>query len=260
MGLTNRYGFPEAIVRAMRNDKYDKAGSDFSATELLKPARARALSVLHADQIEEDVSDKVYALLGQATHSILERAARSEDLVEQRFFGTFMDVTVSAQIDLLEHDTQILSDWKVTKAYPFTTKGGLGQKPEWIQQLNIGLELLRMNGLDAKGLQIIGIIRDFDQRCLDMSSRQFMAGYPKSEIVSIDIPIWPREQTLAFISSRVSAHVDAMEKLPSCSVEETWGGRRCARYCNVNKFCDQYQTAKQTGILQKERQDAISTT
>lgn len=255
MKITNKFNLPESIVRAMKNDKYDKGNADFSVTGLLKPARAAALEGLHEDEISEDVSDRIFALLGQATHSVLERSARPEiDLVEKRYFATFNGYVLSGQIDLLERDSGVLSDFKVTKAYPFTNKGGKGRKPDWDAQLNMQLELLRQNGLDAKKLQIIGILRDWDERCTDPYNKlKYMTGYPEAEIAAVEVPIWDRVKSQKFIEERIKVHVSARENLPLCSSSETWGGNRCKAYCSAAPFCLQFIEGKKTGIIEPKQ-------
>lgn len=252
MKLTNKYNLPQAFLRAALNDPYDRGEADFSVTELLNPPRAQALKLTHKDELEEDCSDRVFAILGQSVHKILERAARVEDLVERRVYGMFGEHMLTGQIDLLERDRKVLSDWKVTKAYPFTKKGGKGQKPEWIAQLNMQLELLRMNELDADKLQIVGIIKDWTEACTDPYNKmKYMEGYPPAEIVTIDIPMWPREKTQGFIRERMKAHLDARKALPECTPAETWGSNRCRSYCSVSKFCLQYQTSLKTGLTKE---------
>lgn len=252
MRLTNKYNLPAAFLRAAENDPYDRGEADFSVTELLNPPRAQALKAIHKDELEEDCSDRVFAILGQSVHKILERAARPEDIVERRLYGSFIGNVLTGQIDLLETDRKVLSDWKVVKSYPFTKKGGRGQKPEWIQQLNMQLELLRMNDLDAERLQIVGIIKDWTEACLDpYNKHKYMEGYPEAEIVTIDIPIWPREKTQNFIKERIEAHIAARFNLPQCTPTETWGGNRCKSYCSVATFCSQYQASKKTGLTKE---------
>ncbi len=240
--ITNRHKLPQAYVRAVTNDPYSKGESDFSVTGLLAPPRQRVLIQKHSEILEEDAKDRVWALLGQATHAILERSAREGDLVEKRFFAKFSGKVLSGQIDLLEHDTLTLSDWKVTKAWAFSKKGGSGKKPEWVQQLNMQLELLRQNGLDAKALNIVGILKDFD------SKKAGENGYPIAEIVCADIPIWPREKTQAFIVDRIRLHTEAETILPQCSPSDTWGGNRCKSYCSASAVCEQYKLMRKTGL------------
>lgn len=248
MKYTNNLNLPEALYKAICNDPYSKGNADFSVTELLKPARAKALEIAHKDELEEDASTRIWSLLGQTTHSILERGASPSDLVEARFSATFLGKKLSGQIDLLSNN--ILYDYKVVKSYPFSTKGGGGLKFEWIAQMNMQLELIRHESLDAEELKIVGILRDYDKRCLDPGNhKHFMAGYPKSEVVMINMPIWPRAETRLFIETRIKAHLDAREALPQCTPTETWGGNLCKGYCSVSRFCSQYQNALKTGRM-----------
>lgn len=259
MKYTNRYNISGPITRAIENDPYEKGGADFSVTELISPARACALEEKHSDALVEDFSKRIWALFGQGVHSILERGKRpGVDIVETRYFGTFEGKSVSGKIDFLETDTGTLYDFKTSKAYPFTNKGGKGLKPMWIQQLNMQLELLRMNGLDANVLKLDGLVRDFDEKCKDPFNKQkHMPGYPLCASISVNIPVWPRERTQNFIKERVRAHMKArVQELPNCSAEETWSGLRCRDgYCIVAQVCDQYQQSKKTGLIaNKENQ------
>ena len=70
--LTNELGLPWPVVSAIRNHRYTKGKADYSATELLKPPRVRELQRIHDDEIEEDASEFVFALLGTVAHFILE--------------------------------------------------------------------------------------------------------------------------------------------------------------------------------------------
>lgn len=293
MKLTNRTNLPEALVKAMTNDPYDAGDSDFTATSLLKPARIVALEARHKHEITEDAEDGIYRLYGQVAHGVLERANMA-DLAEKRFFATFnvggVDYKVSAQMDTLSVTDGTLSDFKFTTSWGF--KKDQPPKPEWVAQLNIQLELMRMNGQDASKLQIIGLLRDFQ---LSMAKQD--PNYPQSPIATHDIPMWPREQTQSFIKLRIGAHVNARTILPECSPDEKWakpdtwavikkgqkrainGGVclsepiaqgvmaknpgtfiqhrpgesvRCANYCAAAEFCTQFQRTKNQGADEAE--------
>jgi hypothetical protein len=214
MNLTNRNNFPEALVRAIANDKYSKGDSDFSVTELLQPPRIRALKIKHSHEIVEDVEDRLWSLYGQIVHSILERA-NEVDLVEKRFTGNFGDHTVSGQIDSLVLKDGILSDWKFSTAWAF--KVNQDPKPEWTAQLNMQCELLRQNGIEVKKLQIVGLIRDWQIR--DAKNNP---DYPQAQVVTQNIEMWPSAKTQSFIAMRIALHKAAEKELPECSSEETW--------------------------------------
>lgn len=290
MKITNRSGFPEALLKAIEADPYSKGASDFSVTELLKPPRQRVLQARHEHEIEEDVESRLWSLYGQLVHSLLERANET-DLVEQRFFADFNGKIVSAQIDSLTLKDGVLSDFKFTTAWGF--KPNQPPKPEWVAQLNMQLEILRRNGKDAKEIRIIGLIRDFSK-----NEARRNKDYPKMPIVSLPIPMWSREQTTSFINERVALHLAAESELPLCSNEERWakpdtwavvknkrainGGvqftmkaaeeicaknpgtrvefrpgesMRCELYCSVSKFCTQFN--RQAGINQTDEEESV---
>lgn len=278
MNLTNKSNLPEAIIKALQNDGYNSGDSDFTATSLLKPARLAALEKRHKDEAQEDAEDGLYRLYGQIAHGILERANEA-DLSEKRFFAEFKGYKVSAQIDTLSLKDGVLSDFKFSTAWGF--KKDSDPKPEWCAQLNIQLELMRANGLDAQKLQIVGLLRDWQ-----ISKAKEDSNYPQKPIVILDIPMWSRKTTQLFIEMRIAAHVAAEVSLPECTPEERWskpdtwavikkgqkrainGGVqlaedlakavqektpgtfiehrpgesvRCKNYCRVSSFCNQYK-------------------
>lgn len=234
MKLTNKKNLPQAIYDAISADPYSKGDADFSITELLKPPRIRALEKKHTDDLTEDVSDRLWSLYGQIAHLILERANR-KDLAEKRLFTKIDGYKISGQFDTLDLDDGVLSDYKLTTSYAFM--GGREPKPEWVAQLNMQLFLLREHNLNAKKLQIVGLLRDWQIREAGKSLR-----YPQEPISIVSIPIWSKADTFSFIKQRIKLHVDAAAVLPICDNEETWNGRRCLDYCAVGKagYCEQY--------------------
>ena len=88
MNLTNKFNLPEAIYEAVKNDGYTKGNSDISVTQLIDSPYIRKLKEDHYNEIEEDVTERVLSLLGQAVHTILERT-ETEDLKEERLYWEF---------------------------------------------------------------------------------------------------------------------------------------------------------------------------
>src|SRR5688500_18951883 len=143
MKLTNKLGLPDAIIRAIQNDDYDKGECDYSVTELLKPPRVRALAEKHKADIEEDAEYQLYRLYGKLVHKILEQA-NVKDFAEKRIFAKFGDKVISGQFDNLTlDDSGVLSDYKMTTAWKF--KKNAPPEPDWVAQLNMLTELLRLN-------------------------------------------------------------------------------------------------------------------
>jgi hypothetical protein len=247
---TNKYGLPEAFVRAVMNDPYTRGESDFSPSSLDTTPKAFALLKAFPDQAEVDVSSRVDAIIGQGAHVIAERAARpGVDLCEVRLFGDFVvdgkKYVVSAQLDLYETDTGHFMDWKTAKAQAFGKKNGGGKKASWIAQTNIGAELLRRQGHSPKRLTIIGLLKDWVK---------FQAGTdkcPASQVVAVDLPVWTSEQVNEYIEARIRALVGATPET-ICEPKDNWYGRRCGQWCDAASVCQQYQESLKTGILNRK--------
>ena len=227
MKLTNLANLPKVIERAVTNDPYDSDGSDISATRLVAPPRIVALQKKHAHEIEEDVSDRIWSLLGQSVHHVIERSVRSEDISELRLFykdkQVTNDWTISGTFDYLQSDGNLV-DFKVTSAWSVleaTTKG----KPEWEQQLNI-LDYLcsknsdKLKNIQVKKLYIMAILRDWSKN----KAQETNSDYPKKQVVIIPIKRWNKSQQEEFIKQRVLAHQKAQTATtaPVCSSLERW--------------------------------------
>lgn len=247
MRLTNKFNLPAPFVRAVTNDPYNKGESDYTATSLTNPPRAMALLEKFKDsgELETDVSDRVASIIGQGAHSVAERAARPGiDICEERFFDEFnvdgKRFIISGQVDLYETDSCAVYDWKTTKAYAFSKKAGGGKKIEWIVQLNVVAELLRENGQNPKALHIIALLKDWD--------KEKNQNHPDTEVVEVNIPMWPRKQTITYVEDRIRVHEAAKKDLPKCT--EHWGGRRCRRWCDAVSVCTQAKDMFEKGIIE----------
>lgn len=214
MKLTNKLNLPRSIENAVRNDPYSRGNANISVTTLIGPARIRALAIKHADEIEEDVSDRIWALLGQITHGILERAD-DDSFTEERLFISRHGWRISGSFDryALEPDGR-LSDYKLTSTY--TIKDGA--KPEWTAQTNIYALMLREHGYKVGKQEIIAILRDWQKS----KAKNAQYNYPKQSVVVLPVDVWPQEQTETFIRQRLIAHGKAQHELPECSDEERW--------------------------------------
>jgi hypothetical protein len=272
MNLTNVHDLPQALVDAVRNDPYT-GGGDISVTKLIDSPQRRVLLKQYKDSIVEDVTERIWSLLGQAVHTILERANKS-DVVEERLFAEVDGWSLSGQFDRMDLHKTTLDDYKCTSTY----KVMMSDMIDWERQLNVLRWLAHQNGYTVDKLRIIAILRDW--RKADAKHKQ---GYPQQPVATIDIPVWPLEETYQYIRSRISIHQNAEAGMATeCTNEERWytgttyalkkvGGkralkvserkeelesqltdgtfieerpglyRRCAEYCEVANFCTQYQ-------------------
>ena len=219
MKITNNKGLPGVIVRAAEAIEYSGPKwydwpKTISGTTLIAPPRIAALKRKHDGEISQDISDMVYALEGTALHKILEMGAKSGGLYEFRCQYIFNGSIVTAQLDAWEDE--VLYDYKWTLSRP---------KPEWEQQLNVESLLLDYMNVKTKEIKVVA----------------FRRGY----IEVIPFKLWSPEERDSFIMERVQLHQLAAKELPECTAEETWGLRRCQKYCLVAPFCTQWLDKKQ---------------
>lgn len=221
MKITNKFNVPATLMALASNDHYSKGESDYSVTEILSPPRVNRLRHKHYAEMESDVSEMIWMLLGTALHVVAERSVVDGHTNEERLFLTVDDIILSGAIDLQrnDHDGTVITDYKFTSAWSL-----MNDKPEWIQQQNIYRYIYeKVKKTPVKGLQICAFIRDFSRR-----KAQSDASYPQATIQIVEIPMWTMSQTEEFIRTRIDLHreskvnADWDEELPLCSEEERW--------------------------------------
>ena len=221
MRLTNKYFLPQTIVNVLQRPTYSKGRANLSVTELLLPPQLVQLRKKYWDDLEEDVSDKVWAIFGTAIHSILEQGKDDNHIIEQRLHETLEGWNISGAIDLqrVDEDGVVVSDYKTTGAWAV-----MNEKIDWEQQLNIYAWLVeRVKKIPVKKIEIVAIIRDWSRR--DAQNKE---GYPEAPIKVIDINLWPYEVREDFIRSRIGLHSNANlaseigEDYAPCTPAECW--------------------------------------
>jgi hypothetical protein len=85
--ITNKLNLPEQIFKACLHDTHKVAG-DISCSQLCE--NPRPILLKRTNDYEEDISTKLYALMGTALHHILERSNISN--IEKRAFMTVLRV------------------------------------------------------------------------------------------------------------------------------------------------------------------------
>ena len=134
MTITNNFGLPEPMFRALSHDGY-MAGTkkaDISVTTLIGPPKINQLKKRYSDQIVEDASDRVWALLGQSVHKVLELAGGEEEMTEKRLYAEINGWTLTGQTDLYETKNKTISDFKVTSVFSFLLKEPGCWVDEWV--------------------------------------------------------------------------------------------------------------------------------
>ena len=262
MKLTNFLNLPPPIFNAIARDPYTRGDADISITGLLEPPRIRVLKKRHWDELTEDVSDRIYSLLGQVIHGILERAAADDkdktlgDLFEKRFYTKINGWTVSGQMDAVYADGEI-QDYKLLSYF----KVANGVPEDFEAQLNMYAALLRLNGIDVKRLSLVCLFRDWSK-----GKAQKDPLIPQQQGKKFDVMLWSQERALAFLEERVKLHQEAERvSLPLCSSEDQWrrpdkwavmakrGAPRATRLLDSRVAADAFAKALGKGAYVEER-------
>lgn len=281
MNISNIYGLPQALIEAVRNDPYNPGSGNISVTKLIDAPQRRILIKKFKDSIVEDASERIWSLLGQAVHTILERQDQGKSVIaEDRLYADISGWKVSGQFDRMDLRDGVLDDYKVTGTY----KAMMDDHVEWERQLNVLRWLAVTNGYIVHKLRIVAILRDWHKSGLLRDPNN----YPKVPVKIIEIPMWDIGETKAYVENRVWIHQMAEEgDVKPCSDEERWfsgttyalmkqGGkraikiferkedaeekladgcfveerrgtyRRCADYCEVSKFCEQHRLDRES--------------
>ena len=244
----------------------DRKISEPTVTELISGVRETYLKKTTEYAVEP--SSVLYALQGQAIHSINESHTQGNILSEERL----KDEITSGQFDLfgkiIDADDGVLGDLKVTSSYklmkalgiykvdvptgefyktgakkglPKTRKefkyDGVKDVFEWAIQLNYYRLLLEQQGFKVNRMYIQALCRDSNLRIATER------GIDKTVYL---IPInkisdhWLKK----YFNHKAKLLRDALEKNslpPVCSQRERWGNRKCLDYCAARENCPHYQ-------------------
>ena len=220
MKITNKHGVPEPLVTLASKEYYTKGASQYSVTELMSPPKIRRLREQYNDEIEQDVSDMLWSMLGSALHVVMERGETPGFISEERLFASVDGMTISGAIDLQQQvdGGVILIDYKFTSAWAV-----MAEKQEWVQQLNVYKWLVEtVKKVPVVGLRICALVRDFSRH--DTGKE----GYPQAPICMVDIPMWDIVATETYIRERLEMHREAKvshdlgEPIQPCSDAERW--------------------------------------
>ena len=222
MKITNKNNLPDTFLSFARDGKYDKGNADISVTTLIDSPRINILKGQNKGEIESDVSDMIWPLLGTAVHHMLESGpAKGNVTMEERLFVNIEGWALSGAIDHQEEiDGKIhISDYKVTSVWSV-----IYGKEEWVKQLNCYAQMVRLSKEKEVGsVRIIAILRDWNRRDAMMKP-----DYPKSPVATVDIPLWSEAEAMDYLRDRINLHQDAQmvwdtkEALINCSDEERW--------------------------------------
>lgn len=254
MKITNNLGLPEALYRAVLNDNYSKGIADYSVSELVNPPQITILKQRHWSEIEEDVSDRIWTLLGKAVHHLLENSSEPGTINEIRLYTAIGRRVVSGKFDRFRFRSGKLTDWKLTSAWSIVYGSTIR---EWTAQLNSYAYLLANVGYTVTELEVVAILRDWSP-----TEAQKYPDYPEIQVQVIPIELWSEEAQRLYLQERVEL-LKTNEMLPDdqltpCSSEEMWenptrfavmryGRKSAVRMFNTQDEADEFRDQQGNG-------------
>lgn len=217
MTITNCMNLPEALVKACETSPHNSEGN-VSATTLLQGTRQIILTKRHWEEMTDDVSNRIWALLGTAVHKLLE--IETPDTFSEEYFSVPVgNMKVTGRVDCYDmtngiiHDYKTASVWKVIK----------GDFSDWRKQGLIYAWLLTKQGFPVNECRFTAILKDHSK-----SKAKYDKSYPQVPTYVYQFTV--SKQDLEEIEKLIYSKVDELEKakdlpddkLPMCSEQERW--------------------------------------
>ena len=254
MKFTNIYNIPRSMEDVIMRHTYDITESDpkrVGVTTLINPPRVRLLSVKHWEEIEEDVSDHLWKILGNACHYVLGKADSNTRIIEEKMTEEVDGITVVSKPDIYDTALHSLEDYKITSIW----SAKLGDRDSWDNQLNCYAWFLRKRDYKVDNLYINAILKDWRR-----GEKLKYNDYPPIPFIRIKCNLWTFEEQEAYIKERVAVYKKCLELsedlIPICSEKERWKKEdKFAVKKNSNKKAERVlDTAQEAESWIKERQ------
>lgn len=209
--ITNKHNLPEVFVNLAK--KAYKGSNNYTASSITKSVRQIWLERRHRNEIEIDVVDTLWALMGSAVHSVLESAQEDDALTEQYLKAKFNGGVFTGMAD--HYKDGVISDYKFTTVWSYIFMDR--SINDHAVQLNGYKYLYEKAGFKVDKLQIVFIFRDWNKHKVD-------EGYPDAPVKTQYIPVMPDIE--AVIQEKISLcemFRDTNDNdLPPCTDSERW--------------------------------------
>jgi hypothetical protein len=223
MRITNKLDLPAGLMKAVSTERHN-AEKSLSATTLIQGVKQIILTDRHWDSLEDDVSDRIWAIFGQAVHSLLESEGEN-DFTEQEMAYQVGDITVTGRIDNYDMWNGVIGDYKTASV----VKVKFGDFNDWYLQGMIYAWLLAKNKFPVNRCRFIALLKDHSKTD---ASRDWQ--YPKRPVFLYEFSVMPErlDNIGAFILQKIREYTVyrnlADDAIPPCNPNERWD--RPAKY------------------------------
>jgi hypothetical protein len=217
MKITNKLNLPEGFVKAVSTEKHNAPGC-LSATTLIQGVKQIILMDRHWDSLEEDVSDRIWAIFGSAVHLILQSEGKY-NFTEQTMSYKAGDITVTGQIDSYNMKDGLIDDYKTASV----VKIKFGDYTDWYLQGMIYAWLLTKNKFTVNKCRFIALLKDHSK-----TDALRERDYPDDPVYVYEFPVTPQAlfKIGIFIKNKVAEYKRCISlpdnEIPPCTPEERW--------------------------------------
>ena len=220
MKINNKLNLPQPFVDAVTKE-YEYKEKQYSVTTILKDVREILLTRRHHNEIEQDVADMIWLILGTATHSILENSQEADtEFKEEHFVEEVQNgYKLSGQADLYNAEEKMVTDYKTCSVW----KVIYDDWEDYKKQLLMYAWVFKKMGFEVEKGQIVAIIKDHSKTKAKVDS-----SYPQ-------YPVYKKvfnfsEQQFKEIEEFIKDKFTQIEKyektaddqLPLCTEESRW--------------------------------------
>lgn len=267
------FSLPHPVLRMFASqfrgsDHYGSADV-ISVTTLAQPVQAVRLIERH--ELFVDPLSHMWAAFGTLGHAMFEGHTSDDDISERRLVIDFEGQLVGGTFDLLETvgGELIGRDYKITNAYKVSlmqSEGAVKAALDYVMQANVYRYMLsqpdarevsevmkdeKVRRHEWQPFEHAGIGERIDRWQLvawsrDWTAKQYAGKLKPIEIV--DIPLISSERVENYLRQRIALYAAAGmcddAGLPECTRDETWGGKRCASWCDAAPHCQQLKRGR----------------
>lgn len=219
MKLTNKLNLPQPFVDVVTKE-YAYKPNQYSVTQMLKGICQILLERRHADEIEQDVSDMVWAIFGTAVHSILEKGQETQDQLKENYLVIDVgDYKLSGIFDLYDAKEKKVTDYKTGSIW----KVQFDDFKDYRNQLLMYAYMLRSIGFECDKGEIVMMLKDHSK-----SKATFDANYPQYPVYikSFNFSDDDFRKIEEFIKIKFNEIKQCEnlkdDDLPPCTEEERW--------------------------------------
>lgn len=220
MKINNKLNLPQPFVDAVTKE-YEYKEKQYSVTTILKDVREILLTRRHQNEIEQDVADMIWLILGTATHNILENSQEADtEFKEEHFVEEVQNgYKLSGQADLYNAEEKMVTDYKTCSVW----KVIYDDWEDYKKQLLMYAWAFKKMGFEVEKGQIVAIIKDHSKTKAKVDS-----SYPPYPVYKKVFNFSEQEfkEIEEFIKDKFT-QIEKYEnteddKLPICTEESRW--------------------------------------